>query len=257
MKFFSVEVDKHIAIVTLDRAPINALVKQCYVELKQVFEEIGQIKDARVAILKSEGPYFCPGNDVKEFTNFATSEEAMEYSQIVNEGLISVYNCEIPVIAAVHGHAFGAGMAIAACSDVIIAADTAEFAIPEIKVGVIGAAGFLSLIVPEKVVRYMSLSGEPLSAQKIEQYGGIHKVVPVDNVFNSSLEVANILLKRGPTALRYFKQAMNINQQAQLEEQCAVERSFARRYIGSEEANESVNAFIQKRSADYSNSESK
>jgi len=252
MKYFSLEVTNHIAVVTLDRAPVNALVKQCYRELQQIFGDLGQMPEARVAILKSTGPYFCPGNDVNEFTAISSPDEASAYAQIVSDGISAVYDCKIPVIAAVHGHALGAGMAIAACADVVIAADTAEFGIPEIKVGVIGAAGFLALLVPEKVVRYMSLSGEPISAQQVERYGGVHKIVPKDEVFDAAMQVAEKLLQRGPVALRYFKEAMNINQNACLVEKYALESAYTRRYVKSSEAEESIAAFLENRSADYS-----
>jgi len=252
MKYFSVEVVNNIAVITLNREPVNALVKQCYEELKEVFADVGYQEDVRVAVLRAEGPFFCPGNDVKDFTEIITTEEVIAYGKAVSDGIAAVYNCKVPLIAAVHGHAFGAGMAIAACADVIIAADDAEFGIPEIKVGVIGAAGFLNLIVPEKVARYMSLSGEPISAQQIEKYGGIHKIVAKEDVLSASMDVAKTFLKRGPMALRYFKEAMNINQNAQLVEQYEVESSYTRQYFDTDEAKESVNAFMQKRSADYS-----
>jgi enoyl-CoA hydratase len=251
MKYVSVEITNHIAIVTLDRAPVNALVKQCYSELYEIFSKLGETDGARVAVLRSPGTYFCPGNDVKEFTTISSPDEAAAYAQIVSDGIAAVYNCEIPVIAAVQGHALGAGMAIAASADVVIAADCAEFGIPEIKVGVIGAAGFLALLVPEKVVRYMSLSGEPISAQQVERYGGVHKIVDKEQVFDAAMEVAATLLQRGPAALRYFKAAMNTNQNACLAEKYAVESSYTRRYVGTAEAQESIAAFLENRPADY------
>lgn len=178
-------------------------------------------------------------------------DAASEYGQAVSEGLTAIYDCRIPVIAAVHGHAFGAGMAMAACCDVLIAADDAQFAIPEIKVGVIGAAGFLNLIAPEKVVRYMSLTGEPISAQELAQYGGVHKVVPKEQVYAEAEKAARAMLKNGPTALRYFKEAMNINQRADLAGQYATESSFNKKLVGSAESKEAAKAFLEKRPPDF------
>jgi len=98
----------------------------------------------------------------------------------------------------------------------------------------------------------MSLSGEPISAQQVERYGGVHKIVPKDEVFVTAMQVAEKLLQRGPVALRYFKEAMNINQNACLVEKYAIESGYTRRYVNSSEAKESIAAFLENRSADYS-----
>lgn len=247
----SVEISDYIAVVTLNRPPINSLVKETYLELEQIFAALGERSDVRVAILRSEGRFFCPGNDVSEFKKLNEGEDPVAYGQAVSAGIASVYNCKVPVVAAVHGHAYGAGMALAAAADVMVAADTAQFAIPEIKVGIIGAAVFLALIVPEKVVRYMSLTGNPISADEIARYGGVHKVVPEADVLSEAMVVARDLLKQSPNALRYFKEAMNINQEARLEEGYAVESGYTKRHIGSDEYIEAVNAFLENRPPVY------
>jgi len=251
MGSISIDVEGHIAIVTLDRAPINSLVKATYFEIQEAFNKLGEMEDVRVAVLKANGRFFCPGNDVSEFDGLVTEADAREYGQIVSDGIGAVYSCKIPVVAAVHGHALGAGMALAACADVVVASDEALFGIPEIKVGIIGASGFLALLVPEKVVRYLSLTGKSISSQEVERYGGVHKVVPTEKVFDAAMEVARELLGQGPTALRYFKEAMNINQDARLVEKYATEGVYTRQYVGTEEFNESVKAFLENRQPDY------
>lgn len=247
MKSVTFTVEEHIAIVTLNRPPINALVKDTYLEIQQVFSSLDSIPEVRVAILRAETRFFCPGNEVHEFLGLNTAEDARAYAQIVSDSIASIYNCGVPVIAAVHGHAIGAGMAIAACADVLITSEEAQFSIPEIRVGVIGASGFLALLVPEKVVRYMSLTGNPISAQEVKAYGGAHQVVPTTDVLSTAMEVAQDMCQRGPTALRYFKEAMNINQNARLVEKYATEASYTERYVGTPECNEAVAAFVEKR----------
>ena len=252
MSDISVEQIGHIAVVTLDRPPINSLVRETYLELVQVFTQLGHREGARIAVLRANGRFFCPGNDVSEFEGLINPQDAAAYAELVSSAIGAIYHCELPVVAAVHGHAMGAGMAIAACADVIVAADDMQFGIPEIKVGVIGAAGFLALLVPEKVARYLSLSGGSISAQQVQQYGGVHSVVPADQVFDKSMAIATELCQRPPTALRFFKEAMNINQNPRLGEKYAKETEYSLRYVGSAEWKESVSAFMEKRPADYS-----
>ncbi len=254
MSAFSVEYSEHIAVVTLDRPPINSMVAETYRELHTVFSKLGENDNARVAVLRARGRFFCPGNDVSEFQGLITPDEADAYAQLVSDGIGAVYDCKLPVVAAVHGHALGAGMAIAACADVIVAAEDALFGIPEIKVGVIGAAAFLALIVPEKVARYLALSGGSIGARQVQQYGGVHSVVPADQVFDGAMTIARELCRRPPTALRYFKDAMNINLDARLAEKYATETAFTRQFVGSAEWNEAVSAFMEKREPHYGDS---
>ena len=251
MPSIHIDVQEHTAVVTLDRPPINSLVRDTYRELAAAFADVGSMAGVRVAVLRAAGQYFCPGNDVSEFAKIESESETKAYAQAVSDGISSVYDCKVPVVAAVHSHAHGAGMAIAACADVIVAASDATFAIPEIRVGVIGAAGFLELIVPEKVVRYMSLTGNPVSAGRIAEFGGIHAVVPAEDVFGEAMTVAKEISRNAPTGVRFFKEAMNINKDARLAEKYATESSYTARYIGSKESRESVAAFFEKREPNY------
>lgn len=247
MSAFTVTIENKIAYVELNRPPVNSLLKSSYQEMAQVFNDLGKDNQADVAILKSTGNFFCPGNEVSEFLKIENSDAAHSYAQAVSDGISSIYNCEIPVIAAVHGHALGAGMAMAACADVVIAADDALFGIPEIKVGVIGAAMFLDLLVPEKVVRYMSLTGEPISSSEVAQYGGIHKITSANEVLAEAVKVAKTMQQNSPTALRYFKKAMNLNYDAKLVDKYATESEFSVKQLGSKDSKEAASAFLEKR----------
>ncbi len=251
MSAIAVDVRDHIALVTLDRPPVNSLQKSTYDEIAETFRGLGDVPGVRVAVLRSEGPFFCPGNDVNEFVGVEDAEQAKRYARAVSDGISSVYDCAVPVVAAVHGHALGAGMALAACADVIVAAEDAEFGIPEIKVGVIGAAAFLGLIVPEKVARCMSLTGDPISARAIHEFGGIHALVPAAEVLDTAMSVAARIASNGPTGVRYFKAAMNTNQDARLVEKYAHESAYTAKYIDSAEARESVAAFLERRPPEY------
>ena len=251
MSSISMDVQGHIAVISMDRPPGNALVKDSYIELREIFESVSEIPGVRVALLRASGKAFCTGNDVREFVGLETGEQARAYAGIVSDGIAAVYACKIPVVAAVHGHALGAGMAIAACADVIVAAPDALFGIPEIKVGVVGASAFLGLIVPEKVARYLALTGKSISADQVEAYGGIQAIVPAAEVFDEAMSVAAEISAMAPQGVRYFKQAMNINQNARLVEKYATESGFTAQYVGSSESRESVAAFMENRAPEY------
>lgn len=249
MKYIHFEVVNHVGIVTLNRPPINALTFDMYDDIKKMFSSIHDMDDVRVVILKADGKIFSAGNDVNEFTT--VQDRFTEYVETIKSCVASVYSCRVPVIASVHGYVMGAGLALAACCDMLVASDDAEFGIPEIKVGLIGAAEFADLLVPRKVLNYMALTGNPISAKDIQQYGGIHKVVPKEELMDATWEVANELLEVGPIALRYFKEALQTNLNANLLPKYTHELSYTKKYLETDDFKEAIAAFLEKRKPQY------
>ena len=251
MENITLEIKNHIGIVTFDHPPVNCLNYQIYKKLVAMFDQINKMDEVRVVVFRAAGKRFCVGNDVNDIGNFTDKEKADDYLKTVSAGVRSIYKCRVPVVMAIQGACVGGGLAMAACSDIIIASEDAYFGIPEIKIGAIGCAGFLALLVPDKVVRYMAYTGNSLTAQQLQHYGAVHKVVAVDKLFDTAMEVANELLQQGPIALRYFKEAININSKAQLEEEYAVEAGFTIKYVDTEDFSEAVKAFLEKRKPEY------
>lgn len=250
MKFLNLEIENHIGIVTYSRPPVNAITADVYSEFRSMFEGINIIDDVRVVILRAEGKFFSVGNDVSELASF-TPSIVNEYIELIKSGIGAVYKCRVPVICAVNGAAIGAAMAIAACCDVLVAAEDSYFAIPEIKVGIVGAAEFADLLVPRKVVNYMALTGKTLTAKEVQHYGGVYKVVPKEKLMDAALELANELLASGPTILRYFKKSLQTNLNARLLEKYDVEASYTAKYIETHDFKEATTAFIEKRKPQF------
>lgn len=249
MEFVQFEVKNYVGFVTLNRPPMNALTFEMYQEIKDTFASINDRDDVRVVILKADGNLFSAGNDVNEFTTI--QDRFTEYVETIKGCVDSVYSCRVPVIAMVHGYVMGAGLALAACCDLLVASEDANFGIPEIKVGLIGAAEFADLLVPRKVLNYMALTGNPVSAKEIEHYGGIHKVVPKENLMETSMELANELLEVGPIALSYFKEALRTNLDANLLEKYTHELNYTKKYMETDDFKEAITAFLEKRKPEY------
>jgi enoyl-CoA hydratase len=250
MKYLKLEVKDYVATVTYDKPPANAIDADVYNEFRAMFDGLNVRDDVRVVILRAEGRFFAPGNDVSAFQAF-TPMIIDSYLDLVKSGIGAIYACKHPVIGVVQGHALGAGLAVAAVCDFIISAPEVPFGIPEIKVGIIGAAEFADLIVPRKVVNYMALTGNPVTAEQIHAWGGIHKIVPEDQLMDAAMELANELLGNGPIILRYFKEALQRNLDARLIEKYNVEGSYTTRYLTTEDFMESSAAFLEKRKPVY------
>ena len=167
MGALTVTVENKICVVTIDRPPANATNRAAYEEIRDVFYAIDRRDDVKVVILTGAGKIFMAGNELGEFGEFQTPAKCTAYYDVIRNAYLAVKNCRYPVIGAVNGAAAGAGLAFAGCCDVLIAAEHAKFILSEIKVGVIGADGFASLLVPEKVLRYMAFSGNPVTAEQV------------------------------------------------------------------------------------------
>src|SRR6202044_2038861 len=154
------------------------------------------------------GRGFCAGVDIKEIN--AKGDEALVG---VNRGcaaaFAAVYDCEVPVIAAVHGFCLGGGIGLAGNSDVIVASEDATFGLPEVDRGALGAATHLSRLVPQHRMRSMVYTAEPATADELHPYGSVLRVVPRDQLVGTAYEVASSIAAKSPTILRRAKESLN------------------------------------------------
>ncbi len=251
MDFVSLKVDGHLGIVTMNKPPMNTFNLQMYREVRDTFRSVNERDDIWVALLRAEGNTFCTGNDVKEFTRIAGGKEAGDYAAKVGESIDSVYACRVPVICAAQGMALGTGLALCSCCDILVAAEKTKFGIPEVKVGIVGAACFISRILPQQLHRYLSYSGDMIAAEELKHFGAVLKVVPPDRLQDTALEIAARLLNNPPLVLRGFKAAININENAALVEKYAVEAGYTKEMFETEDLKEAVASFLEKRKPAY------
>lgn len=239
--------EEGIAIVTMNRAPVNAANHQFYQELIDTFDGLGADKSVRVAILRSGlEKTFCAGNDVKDFAGMTPDNGHIRH-RLVRNAFFAIYDCAVPVIAAVNSYAVGSGLGFAACCDVIVAADNAKFGAPEIKVGVLGCVKFLSRLVPEMVMRRMLFSGEPATAAELAPYGCIAKVVPPDQLMAAAMEQARIISGKAPSTIRLAKELFNRVEYMDFKAGFEIENSYSRRAAAFEDSKEAQRAFLEKR----------
>ncbi|WHZ05787.1 enoyl-CoA hydratase-related protein [Neobacillus sp. YX16] len=246
-QFLDVSIENKIAIITLNRPPVNAVSQEMYKELKEVFTSLGKNKnEANVAILTAEGKVFCGGNDLHEFVSM-TPENGVDRMREVREAFWAIYGCDIPVIAAVNGAALGTGFALAASCDLIIASENAKFALPEINVGVLGGAKFGARIVPEMVMRRMYFTGEAVSVEEISKYGAITEITAQEDLLRVSLKWAQKIASKSQNAVRMARKSLNGCEYMDLKSGYEFEQQFTCELSGYEESKEAVRAVIEKR----------
>lgn len=251
LQFIDWQSDGPIATVWLDRPPVNATDQQLYGEIRTFFRNVPDyLPEARAVVLAGRGKHFCAGNDLAEFQTL-DPDNAPEQLQLAREAFWAIYDSPYPVIAAVHGVAVGSGLAIAASCDLVVAAEGARFATPEVNVGVLGGAKHLSRLVPQGMVRLMHYTGDLYTAEQLLPYGGIAEIVPNDGLLEAARDVARSIARHSPVTLRLAKRSLNGIEYRDLKSGYEFEQGQTRELAGYEDSKEAVNAFLERRTPVY------
>ena len=182
-------VENHIATVTWCRPPINAVDMDGNIAITKTFEEINQNDDIWAVIFRAEGKGFVSGSDTGDFEVF-DDESLAVYEDADIAAVVAIEGCRVPVIGQLQGYVMGLGTCFAAACDILVAADDTYFGQPEVTICVCGGTGALRQLMPEKMMRYMALTGKKVGVQEIAKYGNILKIVPRANAYEAAVEVA-------------------------------------------------------------------
>jgi len=195
------EVMDYVGIVTLSRAPVNALNLEMYGEIADLFTDISKDVGVRAVLIRSDVKHFCAGNDVAEFSMF--NEDYLNATTMrMNRAL---FNCKKPIICAVHGAVMGEGMALVSASDILLATKNSKFSIAEVNVGLMGILSECSVAIPMQAIKYMSLTGISMTAKELYRYGSIFEIVEDEQLCQRGLELAKVIASKPPLAVQEIK----------------------------------------------------
>lgn len=213
-----------IVLVTIDCPPVNAINLELYRSIQATFEGLKFQNGVRCCILTGAGERaFVAGSDIDEFLEL-TPLNAPIRSATVRRAFTAIRECEVPVVGAINGAALGAGIAMAASCDILVASDTAVFGLPEIGVGVLGGTRHLSRLLPPLLVRRMALTGHRITAAELATHGGLSAVVTADKLMDEALRIAADVAKHNVHALRLQKQTLNLVEHMSLSDGYQVEQ---------------------------------
>ena len=252
-----VDVTDHIATVTLDRPPVNAIITATMVEIAEVFSALGERRDVRVVIFTAAGHRaFIAGVDLTTVGSRDRGPDVpaalvTDPARAARDAMWAITDCAVPVIAAVNGPALGAGLAFAACCDIIVAADNATFGTTEINVGLLGASAHLRLLVGRHKARELFFTGDTITAAELHRLGAVRTVVPRTALLEEAGVLASELAAKSPIALRLAKESMNRVEWLPLKEAYRTEQDYTARLLGFEDAKEARAAFLEKREPDW------
>jgi len=236
-----------VLVVMYNRPPVNALGIAHIDALSTLFSNVStEFPDARCMVLTGAGKAFSAGADVKELS-VRTTETQLARSVISRGMFDALRRCSIPVIAAVNGHALGAGAAMVGCADIIIASENAKFGLPEVLVGAMGGTRHMARFAPAKVMRYMALTGRQVDAAYLERFGGIQEVTTLENLMPTALIMAAEIAQNSPAISGLMKESINLTEDMPLTEGYRVEQLFTTLASSMPDAAEASKAFIEKR----------
>jgi enoyl-CoA hydratase len=241
-----------VTLVTLNRPQaLNALNSEVLKELIHVFAAYDADDSRHCLVLTGSEKAFAAGADIKEMQGQGFADM---YSANFFGGWEQVTSTRKPWIAAVAGYALGGGCEVAMMADFIIAADTAKFGQPEIKLGVtpgMGGSQRLALAVGKAKAMEMCLTGRMMDAVEAERSGVIARVVPADQLLAEALKTAEAIAAMPPLAAVAVKEMVNAAFEIPLSQGIRFERRLFHGLFGTEDQKEGMSAFVEKRPGNW------
>ena len=198
-----------ITVVTVDYPPVNALPVAGWFELGDAITAAGKDASTHVVVLRAEGRGFNAGVDIKEMQRTAGFDALIGANRGCYHAFAAVYDCAVPVIAAVQGFCLGGGIGLVGNADVVVAADDATFGLPEVDRGALGAATHLARLVPPHLMRALYYTASAIDAQTLHQHGSVYRVVPRAELDAAALAVARDIAAKDTRVIRAAKEAIN------------------------------------------------
>ena len=243
-----VTTENAVRVITLNRPQVlNALNQAAMDELASALEECDRDERVRCAVLWGGDKVFSAGADVREMAEATSADMIRSYRFLQWERIRRVAT---PIIAAVNGYAFGGGCELAMLCDIIIAAETAQFGQPEIRIGLMPGAGGtqrLTRAVGKSRAMEMILTGRPIGAQEARAAGLVSRVVPPEVCVEEAKRLAREIAERPPLAVRLAKEAVLQAFETTLEGGLMFERKCFHTLFGTEDKREGIRAFLEKR----------
>jgi methylglutaconyl-CoA hydratase len=259
MKYETIEIhrEKDVVTVCLNRPDVhNAMNEQLMKELTDCFKELSRDDKVRVIALTGNGKSFCAGADLNWMKSMAkySKEENIEDSRLLLNLYETIYTCPKPVIGRVNGHAFGGGIGLFAVCDIAIAIPDCKFAFSEAKLGIIPSV--ISTYIVRRIglsnMRRLFVTGERFNSEYAKEVGLIDYVVSEDKIDEKIQKYVEILRSSGPKAIEEVKKLVDACEKMDREKykEHTVKKIAELRV--SEEGQEGINAFLEKRKTKWS-----
>lgn len=243
-------ISHHVARITLNNPPANALSLSVIQELEQVLNQVEADEYVRAVIVTGSGRFFCAGADIHELTHLNTYHAGTEFA-LRGQALFNHFErCDKPVLAAINGTCVGGGLELALACHIRIAAAGVSLGLPEIKLGLIpgfGGTQRLPRVVGTSKTAEMILTGESVSAEEALRIGLVSRVVPSQDLMAQTEAIAALITARGTAAVEAALHAIRGGLDIPLSEGLVREAELFARLCVTPDKQQAVRAFLEKR----------
>ncbi|MBD0329102.1 MAG: enoyl-CoA hydratase/isomerase family protein [Thermoleophilia bacterium] len=245
--------DGGVALVTIDNPPVNALSAALLDELSAELARLDGDGGVRAIVLRGAGERaFVAGADIKEFPALREAPREGGSARGIQKVAAEIERLRTPVLAAIHGFCLGGGLELAIACDVRVAAEDAQLGQPEIKLGLLPGGGGTQrlprLVGPGRAL-LLNMTGDPISGAQAYEWGLVERAVPRAELVGAALELARTIAQRSPHAIGVIKELAAETRDLPLDDGLRREAEAFMRCLASEDGQEGVAAFIEKRGA--------
>lgn len=198
-----------IRVITMNHPPVNALTVQGWFDVAAALDEASADMDTHVVVLRAEGRGFNAGVDIKEMQHTTGFDALIGANKGCYAAFKAVYECSVPVIAAVNGFCLGGGVGLVGNADCVVASDDAYFGVPEVNQGALGAATHMARLVPQHMMRTLYFTARTIPAKDLVQFGSVLETVPRDRLDDAAMTVAGEIAAKDTRVVRAAKEALN------------------------------------------------
>ncbi|WP_423456714.1 enoyl-CoA hydratase/isomerase family protein [Ottowia sp. VDI28] len=243
-----VQIEDHVATLTLNAPPVNALTRVLNDELTLALDRISEMDDVRAVVLTGAGKVFCAGADLKGRKDVIKGPgDLPAHSRRTRECFHAIRECAKPVIVAINGAALGSGLAMVASSDILIASEKASLGMPEVDVGLLGGGRHAMRLFSHSRLRFMALTGTRVDGPELHRLGIVEACVPPEELMPKAYSIARNIASKSPVATRMFKHTLNVIEDMSLRDGYRYEQDMTAQIAKTDDAKEAQAAFAEKR----------
>jgi len=243
-----VSIADHVATLTMDSPPVNALTRTLNDELTLALDRISEMDEVRVVVLTGAGKCFCAGADLKGRAEVIKSAgDLPAHSRRTRECFHAIRECAKPVVAALNGAALGSGLAMAASSDILVASENAFLGLPEVDVGLLGGCRHAMRLFDHSRLRRMMLTGYRVSGEEMYRLGIVEACTTPEGLMPAAMDLAVTIASKSPVSTRMGKHTLNVIEDMSLRDGYRYEQDMTAIISRTEDAKEAQGAFREKR----------
>ena len=242
------DVQEFVAVVTMDKPPVNAQDRQFHEEMMAVFDALSDRDEVRAVVLTGAGRTFSAGADIKSRVGQERGPgDNWQHNRRARECFHAIVECRKPVVAAINGPALGAGLALAASCDILVASESAVLGLPEIDVGLLGGGRHAMRLFGHSRTRRMMLTGYRVPGPELYRLGVVEACVPPEQLMDTALGIARDIASKSPIAVQLAKHALNTIEEMSLRDGYRFEQNMTVELGRYEDSKEAMRAFVEKR----------